>query len=519
MDNKDLVRLCQSGDREALGILYETYLPPMQKVVAYYIHDKNIAWDILHDGFIIAFSSIGTLKQASRLEPWLTSIMRNLSLQYLKKTSVCREVPLTEVTDIADDERENAELTREQLERIIEQLPEGYGKVFRLAVLDGLSHKEIAAMLGIAPHSSSSQLVRAKSMLRRMIRQYRIEAGLLSLAVFILIVRHFLPGHEDMQPSVPTLSSNNVPVHTDLPDTAAVISEGSDSISTRPGTIYKLLHKQKAEEQAIIHEAVAQEESQSSAPADSLSEENTNPIIKPDYRISDKDFPTARQETPAKQHDPHPNWSLALAYSGASNQSSTNRYSIPDPSDPDLPTDVPSDEVEVTETARHKMPVIIGLSLSKPLTSRWSIETGVRYSFMESAFRYESKLSVQRVNQQIHYLGIPLKFNCRLYSAGGFSLYGQGGGALDIPVSGQQSVRTQFSIEKPSPETGNRHIHAPLQWSVEGGLGIQYHFTPKVSIFAEPSVHYYFNPGGEIKTIRQERPFEFTLPVGLRLTW
>lgn len=45
---------------------------------------------------------------------------------------------------------------------MIESLPEGYGKVFKLAVLEGLSHKEISLLLNIAPHSSSSQLSRAK---------------------------------------------------------------------------------------------------------------------------------------------------------------------------------------------------------------------------------------------------------------------------------------------------------------------------------------------------------------------
>ena len=49
----------------------------------------------------------------------------------------------------------------------IDSLPEGYKKIFNLSVLDGLSHQEIGALLDIAPHSSSSQLARAKSMLRK----------------------------------------------------------------------------------------------------------------------------------------------------------------------------------------------------------------------------------------------------------------------------------------------------------------------------------------------------------------
>ena len=158
MDKVSLVRQCQSGDREAFGILYQTYLAPMREVVSYYIHNTDIKQDILHDGFLIAFTSIGSLRNGAKIEAWLTSIMKNLSLQYLKDESSHISVPMsdTAIADNAITSADNArELTWEELDKIIDKLPEGYGKVFRLAVLDGLSHKEIAALLGIAPHSSS----------------------------------------------------------------------------------------------------------------------------------------------------------------------------------------------------------------------------------------------------------------------------------------------------------------------------------------------------------------------------
>lgn len=120
--------------------------------------------------------------------------------------------------------------------------------------------------------------------------------------------------------------------------------------------------------------------------------------------------------------------------------------------------------------------------------------------------------------QRIHYLGVPLKLNYRIFTYKGFSLYGQGGGELDIPVRGKHSI-WEFSYKQGTTETNVIHIHVPLQWSVEGGLGIQYHFTPSFSIYAEPSFRYYFNTGSDIRTIRQDKPFEFTVPIGLRFSW
>lgn len=194
MDKRHFIQRCQSGDREAFGILYQTYLTPMYEIVAYYVHNHDAVWDILHDGFLIAFASIDSLKNAEKVEAWLTSIMKNLSLQYLKDEASHISVPMSDTAiadNISEPIDEGRELTWAELDKIIEKLPKGYGKVFRLAVLDGLSHKEIAALLGIAPHSSSSQLTHAKAMLRRMITQYRMEMGLLSIIGIIMLIWHW----------------------------------------------------------------------------------------------------------------------------------------------------------------------------------------------------------------------------------------------------------------------------------------------------------------------------------------
>ena len=97
MDKIHLIKLCQSGDREALGILYQTYLIPMREIVAYYVNNTDAVWDILHDGFLVAFASIGSLKNSEKVEPWLASIMKNLAFQYLRDKSKKLSVPLSDI--------------------------------------------------------------------------------------------------------------------------------------------------------------------------------------------------------------------------------------------------------------------------------------------------------------------------------------------------------------------------------------------------------------------------------------
>ncbi len=512
MDKVSLVKQCQSGDREAFGILYQTYLAPMREVVAYYIHNADIEQDILHDGFLIAFTSIGSLRNGARIEAWLTSIMKNLSLQYLKDESSHISVPMSD-TAIADNavvSVDNArELTWEELDKIINKLPDGYGKVFRLAVLDGLAHKEIAALLGIAPHSSSSQLTHAKAMLRRMITQYRVEMGILSILGIILLIWHRLFKNREDAPSTPVISKNTDKETPLVADSIVDTNSGNDSIVPRSKMIYRAI--QHPETQKNIAEVTISADSIPSIKSDSI----TNDTIKVIPNVINREELIAQENYPPQQSEKQ-DWSLSLAYAGSLEQNDLNRYRIPNPDHPDV--EGPDGEIEVTEKTRHYMPLVIGLSVNKSLSSRWSVETGLRYSLLRSDFLSQSKVMNKETVQRIHYIGVPLKFNYRILTYNGFSLYGHGGGALDIPVNGSQSI-SEYSPEWGNPSNTTIHIHAPLQWSVEGGLGIQYHFTLSLSIYAEPSFKYYFNPGSDIKTIRQDKPFEFTIPIGLRLTW
>lgn len=242
----------------------------------------------------------------------------------------------------------------------------------------------------------------------------------------------------------------------------------------------------------------------------------TNDTIGAIPDIINREDPIAIDDFPKAEHSESQDWSLALAYSGSSGQNDMNRYMIPYPGIPSV--EGPAREIEVTEKSHHHIPLVIGLSVNKSLTPRWSIETGLRYTFLRSDFYLESELMSRKTVQRIHYIGLPIKLNYRIFTYNGFSLYGQGGGALDIPVYGTQSVR-QYSHESGTTNKETFLIHAPLQWSVEGGLGIQYHFTPSFSIYAEPSFRYYFKTGSDIRTIRQDKPFEFTIPIGLRFSW
>ena len=74
---------------------------------------------------------------------------------------------------IDGDEDDFEQIPQSVLMQFIKELPDGYRTVFNLYVLEEKGHKEIAEMLGITEHTSSSQLYRAKTLLMKKINDYR----------------------------------------------------------------------------------------------------------------------------------------------------------------------------------------------------------------------------------------------------------------------------------------------------------------------------------------------------------
>ena len=206
-------------------------------------------------------------------------------------------------------------------------------------------------------------------------------------------------------------------------------------------------------------------------------------------------------------------WTLSLAYSGTMGDENTAHNIIPD-----IGSGEPDGDTEETKHVRHYMPITFGVSFSKTLTKRWNIESGLRYTYLRTDQTVENEFSITESTQKVHYIGIPLKFNYKIFNTSRFSLYGQGGAVLDLPLHSTLLQKENLTYE-PTPIITKKHLNVPIQWSVEGGIGVQYQLTPSISIYAEPSFKYYFNTGGAINTIRQEKPLELTIPIGIKMTW
>lgn len=174
VDEKDLVRRCRTGEPGARQEMYETYAGRVLAVCRRYIRESDRAQDLLHDTFLKAWDSLGSFhpRRTGSLGAWLSQIAAHLAVDELRR----RKLLVQEDTSFAGlteeppvDETRLRQVPVEELIELIAALPEGYRAVFNLFCLDGLSHREIARLLGITEKTSQTQYLKARHKLAAMI--------------------------------------------------------------------------------------------------------------------------------------------------------------------------------------------------------------------------------------------------------------------------------------------------------------------------------------------------------------
>ena len=219
MEINRLIERCRQGDADALGELYKAYATRMRGVCRRYISDEQTVNDVLHDAFVIIFTSFDKLRDDSKAEAWMMAITRNVASKFKDHQKVRRTVSIDEANEtllMADSGVNDVMgISFSEVSGLIDRLPEGYGRVFRLSVFEGLTHKEIATTLGIEPHSSSSQLARAKKMLRKMLRQYWAVLLVLLVPLALLLFRkEETPVEAGKTPKTPSTTATGQPMHS-----------------------------------------------------------------------------------------------------------------------------------------------------------------------------------------------------------------------------------------------------------------------------------------------------------------
>lgn len=171
----DLLAELQKGNAFAQKRVYDRYANRLFRLCLRYVRNEEDARDVLMGGFLKFFKNVHRVEYRgeSTFEPYLKALMVNEALQFLrKKRESWVALDDTGPDEPASDLRADADLDAETLYDLVRQLPTGYRTVFNLAALEGYTHAEIAARLGISENTSKSQLSKARALLQRWLSQH-----------------------------------------------------------------------------------------------------------------------------------------------------------------------------------------------------------------------------------------------------------------------------------------------------------------------------------------------------------
>jgi RNA polymerase sigma-70 factor (ECF subfamily) len=179
-----LVRQAAGGDREAFGQLVRRHLPAAHAAALAVLGEPSDAEDCCQDAFVAALTRLEECRPAEKFRPWFLTIVRNRAIDLQRRGRV-RQAAVLDVgagaaerggrtgavvsaASAAPDPSVHAERAdaRAQLRRALATLTPTRREVVLLHDLEGWSHREIAAHLGVAEGTVRAHLFWARRALR-----------------------------------------------------------------------------------------------------------------------------------------------------------------------------------------------------------------------------------------------------------------------------------------------------------------------------------------------------------------
>ena len=162
-----LIDGCLQGRPLAQKQLYDKYAARMMAVCLRYAQTTFEAEDVLQEGFLTVFRTLGSFRRECPLEFWIRRIMINAALRQHR-----RNAPLVAVSDgdypdtLASEEFTFSNYAYGELLAMVQELAPRYRLVFNLYAIEGYTHKEIGELLDISEGTSKSQYSRARVVLQ-----------------------------------------------------------------------------------------------------------------------------------------------------------------------------------------------------------------------------------------------------------------------------------------------------------------------------------------------------------------
>ncbi len=167
-----MIALATENNRHAQHQIYTRYASRMLSVCRQYAKDVHHAEDLMITAFMKVFANLKNFEHKGSFEGWIRRIMVNECISFIRAQ---KKISFLEDEYYQEDAFNNIEsnLNVDDIQSLIDGLPDGYKMVFNLFAIEGYKHQEIAAMLGITESTSKSQLHHARKMLQQQVSKLK----------------------------------------------------------------------------------------------------------------------------------------------------------------------------------------------------------------------------------------------------------------------------------------------------------------------------------------------------------
>jgi RNA polymerase sigma-70 factor (ECF subfamily) len=181
MVSRELVERCRRGERGAFDELVERTHRQVYTQAYRLVGDRHEAEDVSQEAYLRVFRSVGGFREDARFETWLYRIVANVAFTHLKRKGrfgrVLADGPAeghdAEPAGMQEARPVDAIVDREEVKRVLRELPEGLRVVLVLRDVYGLTMKEIGEEMGLSEGAVKVRLHRARKRLRESVGSER----------------------------------------------------------------------------------------------------------------------------------------------------------------------------------------------------------------------------------------------------------------------------------------------------------------------------------------------------------
>jgi RNA polymerase sigma-70 factor (ECF subfamily) len=161
-----VLRSFRAGDEHAVRAVYRRYAPLVLTVTRHVVGDRGLAEEAVQQTFLQAWRASDRFESDRELAPWLVTIARRVAIDIARRERRRATSPLAHVEDghaslVTLPPSESAAWEVAQVREAIDSLAPDEREVVRLQHLDGWTHQEIAARLGVPLGTVKSRSFRA----------------------------------------------------------------------------------------------------------------------------------------------------------------------------------------------------------------------------------------------------------------------------------------------------------------------------------------------------------------------